>query len=105
MIRLLLNELAGVLDCPMPAGDVAVEAIVTDSRKVHYGALFAALTGNNVDGHDYAGSAVKLGATALLVNRPLDLDIPQLVVDDVLLALGKLAAGTVAKFREVYPDR
>jgi UDP-N-acetylmuramoyl-tripeptide--D-alanyl-D-alanine ligase len=71
---------------------VAVEDIVTDSRKVHYGTLFAALPGNNVDGHDYAGSAVKLGAAALLVSRPLSLDIPQLVVDDVLLALGKLAA-------------
>jgi UDP-N-acetylmuramoyl-tripeptide--D-alanyl-D-alanine ligase len=92
VIRLLLSELAGVLDCPMPAADVAVEDIVTDSRKVHYGTLFAALPGNNVDGHDYAGSAVKLGAAALLVSRPLSLDIPQLVVDDVLLALGKLAA-------------
>jgi UDP-N-acetylmuramoyl-tripeptide--D-alanyl-D-alanine ligase len=76
----------------MPAGDVAVEDIVTDSRKVHHGALFAALPGNHVDGHDYAASAVKLGAAALLVSRPLDLDAPQLVVDDVLLALGKLAA-------------
>ena len=92
MIRLLLSELAGVLDCPMPAGDVAVEAIVTDSRKVHYGTLFAALPGNNVDGHDFAESALKLGAAAMLVSRPLNLDIPQLVVDDVLLALGKLAA-------------
>jgi UDP-N-acetylmuramoyl-tripeptide--D-alanyl-D-alanine ligase len=71
---------------------VAVEAIVTDSRKVHHGALFAALPGANVDGHDYAASAVKLGATALLVTRPLSLDVPQLVVADVLLALGKLAA-------------
>ena len=92
MIRLLLSELAGVLDCAMPAGDVAVEAIVTDSRKVHYGTLFAALPGNNVDGHDFAESALKLGAAAMLVSRPLNLDIPQLVVDDVLLALGKLAA-------------
>jgi len=92
MIRLLLGELAGALDCSMPAGDVSVEDIVTDSRKVHHGTLFAALPGNNVDGHDYAAAAVKLGAAALLVNRPLDLDIPQLVVDDVLLSLGKLAA-------------
>jgi len=92
VIRLLLSELAEVLDCPVPAVDMAVEAIVTDSRKVHHGTLFAALPGNNVDGHDFAGSAVKLGASAVLVNRPLELDVPQLVVDDVLLALGKLAA-------------
>ncbi len=92
MIRLQLSDLAGVLGCPMPAAEVAVEAIVTDSRKVHHGALFAALPGANVDGHDYAASAVKLGATALLVTRPLSLDVPQLVVADVLPALGKLAA-------------
>jgi UDP-N-acetylmuramoyl-tripeptide--D-alanyl-D-alanine ligase len=92
VIRLQLSDLAGVLGCPMPAAEVAVEAIVTDSRKVHHGALFAALPGANVDGHDYAASAVKLGATALLVTRPLSLDVPQLVVADVLLALGKLAA-------------
>jgi len=92
VIRLQLSELAEVLDCPMPELDVVVETIVTDSRKVHYGTLFAALPGSNVDGHDFAGSAVKLGAAALLVNRRLSLDIPQLVVADVLLALGKLAA-------------
>jgi UDP-N-acetylmuramoyl-tripeptide--D-alanyl-D-alanine ligase len=92
VIRLPLSELAKVLGCPAPAADIAIEGIATDSRKVHYGTLFAALPGNNVDGHDYAGSAMKLGAAALLVNRPLALDIPQLVVDDVLLALGKLAA-------------
>ena len=92
MIRLQLSELAGVLGCPMPAAEVAVEAIVSDSRQVHHGALFAALPGDNVDGHDYAASAVRLGAAALLVTRPLSLDVPQLVVADVLLALGKLAA-------------
>ncbi len=91
MIRLMLSDLAQVLDCPGPARDVAVDQIVTDSRKVDHGTLFAALPGSQVDGHDFAGSAVKLGAAALLVNRPLDLDIPQLLVDDVLKALGKLA--------------
>ena len=92
MIRLPLSELAGVLDCPMPVSDAVVEDIATDSRKVHHRTLFAALPGNNVDGHNFAGSAVKLGASAVLINRPLELDVPQLVVADVLLALGKLAS-------------
>ena len=92
MISLRLSELAAALGCADPGSDAAVESIVTDSRKVHYGTLFAALPGNNFDGHDFAGSAMKLGAAALLVERPLALEIPQLVVDDVLLALGKLAA-------------
>lgn len=92
MIRMRLSELAAVLDCPVPQRDVTVDAIVSDSRRVDFGALFAALPGSQVDGHDFAPAAVQLGAVALLVNRRLDLDVPQLVVGDVLFALGRLAA-------------
>jgi len=91
MIPLKLSELTGVLECEMPGRDVKVSSVVTDSRKVHYGALFAALPGSQVDGHDFAPSAVNLGAVALLVEHRLDLDVPQLIVPDVLLALGKIA--------------
>jgi len=87
-----LSEMASALGCPPPSRDVTVEAVVTDSRKVDFGALFAALPGAQVDGHDFAPAAVELGAVALLVKRRLELDVPQLVVDDVLLALGRLAA-------------
>ena len=92
MIRLRLSELAARLECSPPCKDVTVDAIVTDSRRADFGALFAALPGSQVDGHDFAPAAVRLGAVALLVNRPLDLEVPQLVVDDVLGALGRLAA-------------
>jgi UDP-N-acetylmuramoyl-tripeptide--D-alanyl-D-alanine ligase len=88
---MLLSEMAGALECPAPSADAAIESIVTDSRKVHHGSLFAALPGNNTDGHDYAASAVSLGAAALLVRRRLDLEVPQLVVPDVLQGLGRLA--------------
>jgi UDP-N-acetylmuramoyl-tripeptide--D-alanyl-D-alanine ligase len=91
MIQLNLGDLAAELDCATPASDVPVNAIVKDSRQVQYGSLFAALPGSRVDGHDFAPAAVEMGAVALLVNRRLDLDIPQLVVKDVLLALGQLA--------------
>ena len=56
----------------MPEVDVTVESIVSDSRKVHHGALFAALPGSQVDGHDYAESAARMGAAALLVNRQIE---------------------------------
>jgi UDP-N-acetylmuramoyl-tripeptide--D-alanyl-D-alanine ligase len=91
VIQLNLSELAAVLDCESPAGDVPVNSIVTDSRQVRYGSLFAALPGSQVDGHDFASTAIELGAVALLVSRRLDLEVPQLIVRDVLLALGRLA--------------
>jgi UDP-N-acetylmuramoyl-tripeptide--D-alanyl-D-alanine ligase len=91
MIPLRLSEIAGVVGCETPARDVKVESIVSDSRKADYGALFAALPGSQVDGHDFAPSAVRLGAVALLVTRRLPLDVPQLIVPDVLRALGQVA--------------
>ncbi len=91
MIRFRLSELATVLECETGEPDVTVESIVSDSRKVHYGALFSALPGSQVDGHQYAQSAMNLGATALLVNHRLDLEIPQLIVADVQNAMGRLA--------------
>ena len=91
MIHLRLSELAGMLGLPAPSRDVKVEQIVADSRQVDYGSLFAALQGSRVDGHDFAAKAVELGAVALLVSRPLALDVPQLVVPDVLRALGRIA--------------
>lgn len=92
MINMALSEIAAVLDCPVPKRDVTIDQIVTDSRKVRYGALFAALPGSQADGHDFAGPAVQMGAAALLVSRRLDIEVPQLLVDDVLRALGQLAA-------------
>ena len=91
MIRLHLSDLATALNCKISGRDVVIENIVTDSRKVRYGTLFAALPGSQVDGHDFAASAVEMGAVALLVSHKLELDVPQLVVKDVLLALGRLA--------------
>jgi len=92
MIRMRLSEMADCLGCPAPGRDVTVDAIVADSRRVDYGTLFAALPGSQVDGHDFAGAAVQMGAVALLVSRRLQLDVPQLVVPDVLRAMGQLAA-------------
>ena len=91
MIPLRLSEIAAALDCPAPERDPTIEYIASDSRKVRAGSLFAALPGAKVDGHDFAEVAIKLGAVALLVSRRLKLDVPQLVVDDVLVALGKIA--------------
>ena len=91
MIRMRLSELAACLGCPAPSRDVTVDAIVSDSRRVDYGSLFAALPGSQVDGHSFAAAAVKMGAVALLVSRRLELEVPQLVVPDVLRAMGRLA--------------
>jgi UDP-N-acetylmuramoyl-L-alanyl-D-glutamate--2,6-diaminopimelate ligase len=71
--------------------DVAVEGFTIDSRDVSPGSVFACVVGRVVDGHDFAAAAVSSGAVALVVERLLDLDIPQIRVPDVRAALGPLA--------------
>jgi UDP-N-acetylmuramoyl-L-alanyl-D-glutamate--2,6-diaminopimelate ligase len=74
-------------------GDLAsdVRRLTMDSRRVTAGALFACVPGQARDGHDFANAAVAGGATALLTERPLDLDVAQIVVSSVRRALGPLA--------------
>ncbi|MGI9577242.1 MAG: UDP-N-acetylmuramoyl-L-alanyl-D-glutamate--2,6-diaminopimelate ligase [Microthrixaceae bacterium] len=67
--------------------DVPLTGATHDSRRVQAGDLFCCVVGANHDGHDFAAVAVDSGATALLVERELDLDVPQLQVDDVRIAM------------------
>jgi UDP-N-acetylmuramoyl-L-alanyl-D-glutamate--2,6-diaminopimelate ligase len=52
-----------------------------DARDVVRGSLFFCVPGRTADGHDFAAEAVERGAAALVVERQLELDLPQLVVD------------------------
>jgi UDP-N-acetylmuramoyl-L-alanyl-D-glutamate--2,6-diaminopimelate ligase len=64
-----------------------------DARRVVPGALFVCVPGLRADGHDFAPDAVARGASALIVERELDLGVPQLVVADAREAMA-LAADT-----------
>jgi UDP-N-acetylmuramoyl-L-alanyl-D-glutamate--2,6-diaminopimelate ligase len=58
-----------------------------DTRSVEPGALSFCVPGARADGHDLAADAVERGATALVVERPLDLRVPQLVVESSRAAM------------------
>jgi len=62
---------------------VEVTDLAYDTRTVLPGALFFCIPGSNVDGHDLAAEAVEKGAAALVVERRLPLDVPQLRVPSV----------------------
>lgn len=75
--------------------DLYPSRIQTDSRLVQSGDLFVCIPGNRFDGHNFAQEAVKKGAIALIIERPLletDLKVPFLLVPDSVKALGLLAA-------------
>lgn len=74
-------------------GDVEFARVTTDSRSIQSGDLFVALQGPSFDGHDFAMKAAQSGAAGVLVARELpDMVVPQIVVPDTRLALGRLAA-------------
>jgi UDP-N-acetylmuramoyl-L-alanyl-D-glutamate--2,6-diaminopimelate ligase len=69
-----------------------VRGITQDSRAVRPGSLFVAVPGLRVDGHRFAAQAMQAGATALIVEHPVEAAIPQLVVADARRALAVAAA-------------
>jgi UDP-N-acetylmuramoyl-L-alanyl-D-glutamate--2,6-diaminopimelate ligase len=89
---LKLTELARSI----PAGaSVSAEAEVTglvcDSRKVKKGDLYFCLPGLRVDGHNFAKAAADAGAAALVVERKLPVDLPQVLVEDARGAMSYMA--------------
>lgn len=73
-------------------GPYEVNAVEFSSRDVAPGALFFCVPGTTVDGHDFAADALERGAVALVVERKLDLDAPQFLVDDAREALALCSA-------------
>jgi UDP-N-acetylmuramoyl-L-alanyl-D-glutamate--2,6-diaminopimelate ligase len=73
---------------PVP---IEVRELAYDSRAVIPGTLFFCVRGERADGHAFAGEAVERGAVALVVERPLDLPVPQLVVADARAAMATAA--------------
>ena len=69
-----------------------VTALAYDNRRVSPGTLFFCVPGFTRDGHDFAADAVARGATALVVQRPLGLGVPEVQVPDVRAAMGAAAA-------------
>ncbi|MCU1569284.1 MAG: UDP-N-acetylmuramoylalanyl-D-glutamate--2,6-diaminopimelate ligase [Naasia sp.] len=105
MIALTLAEIAAATSGRLhPAGSESPDTIVdgtveTDSREIAPGGIFVAKRGEATDGHLFAPSAVDAGAALLIVERPLDLPVPQIVVEDSVVALGALATEVVRRVR------
>ena len=92
----LLAATGGRLIGPAPPASFSIAGASVDSRRVTPGSIFVALRGERADGHAFVADALRAGAVAALVERPVDLpadiDAPQVVVADALRALQELAA-------------
>ena len=90
---LRLSEISAPLHARLIGEDCAFDAVSTDSRAIQPGQLFIALSGPNFDGHAYLADVAAKGAVAALVEREVaGVALPQLLVEDTRLALGRLGA-------------
>jgi UDP-N-acetylmuramoyl-tripeptide--D-alanyl-D-alanine ligase len=99
MSWMTLAEIAKRCNGRLVGKDVAIKTIQRDSRAATNGDLFLALKGERFDAHDFVPQVVGK-ASAALVSREVACDLPQVVVDDVRLALGRLAASWRADFKK-----
>lgn len=72
--------------------DVEIASLCVDSRRAEPDALFFCTPGLHMDAHDYAPQAISKGAVALVVQRRLPVEVPQVLVEDVRTALSYVAA-------------
>ena len=86
-----LLTIADAVQGKLVGDDITVTGVTTDTRSALNGELFLALQGPNFDGHDYAEQAEKKGVAGVLVTHEITTSLPQIIVEDTRIALGKLA--------------
>ena len=105
MMPMSLEEIAQAVQGRLIAGTAAVNVPVatsafTDSRQIVEGSVFVAIAGERVDGHDYVPHVGAQGAVAAIVDHEIaDAGVPQIVVEETVLALGALAKHNIERRR------
>ncbi|MXP66847.1 UDP-N-acetylmuramoyl-tripeptide--D-alanyl-D-alanine ligase [Pantoea sp. Nvir] len=92
MIPVSLKTLAEISGGDLYGSNLTLTHVTTDTRQVTQDSLFIALIGKHFDAHTFALDSIARGVKALLVNKYLPVSVPQVVVADTRIALGKLAA-------------
>lgn len=97
MDKFTLKEAAAALG-KTANGDAVISEISTDTRKITPGSLFICLKGERFDAHDFAPKAAELGAAAFMVEHPVDVDLPCIIVENTGKAMLELSAWYRRKF-------
>ncbi len=91
MIEDTLAAAAHIMNGTLLGADRSFAGVSTDSRTLGRDELFFALQGPNFDGRAFVSIAAEMNAAAAVLPEALDVDIPQITVEDTRLALGTLA--------------
>ncbi len=87
-----LSEIVKKYNAKLVGKDVEFIGISIDSRIEQVGKLFICLEGKKHDSHDYAREAVRNGAVACVTSKPLNIGVPELIVQDTRLAYSNIAS-------------
>jgi UDP-N-acetylmuramoyl-tripeptide--D-alanyl-D-alanine ligase len=90
MMESTLAQAANSMDGTLQGTDLKFRGVSTDTRTLREGELFFALQGPNFDGAAFVEAAARQHASGAVVPAPVDADIPVIIVDDTLRALGLL---------------
>jgi UDP-N-acetylmuramoyl-tripeptide--D-alanyl-D-alanine ligase len=93
-----LSDAAQALGARLAGDDHPYGMVSTDSRTLGVGALFVALRGPTFDGAEFVAAAAARGAIGAIVERPVSVALPQIIVPDPLRALQQLATAWRAQF-------
>ena len=98
MSGMRLSLAASAVNGMLHGADVEFASVGIDSRRLKAGDLYVAIKGERHDGHSFVRDAAAQGAVAALVSAKQDVALPQIVVTDTRLAIGRLAAAWRARF-------
>lgn len=90
-MKLSLSEIAQAVNGQLTGTDLTVIGAGIDTRTLKADNLYIAIKGQRFDGHDFTLQAQQAGALAMLVERLLPVELPQILVQDTHLALAELA--------------
>ncbi|MEN9753134.1 MAG: hypothetical protein RL670_825 [Actinomycetota bacterium] len=103
MIELSIGEIADAIGARLDSdrSQLVTGSVEIDSRLISSGSLFIAKPGDVTDGHAFVAAAKAAGAVAAVVERRVDVELPQLVVANSVAALGVLASFVLRRVREI----
>lgn len=89
-----LSDIVKHIDCKevLNFKNVDIKGISYNSNTIKSHEIFVCLKGEHVDGHNFALSAFEKGAIAIMAEHPLNIEIPQLIVDSTQEKIADLAA-------------
>ncbi len=76
---------------PALTTDFDVTMLTQDTREVQAGSVFICVDGYHIDGHDLAGQAVEKGAQLIVAQKPIDVTVPVVYVQNTERAMAMMA--------------